>query len=223
MQKMTKSININGFRFGLLIAIAEEGRKYNKILVKCKCDCGNYVHVAKISLTRGITKSCGCLRRATTSATKTIHGMSRTRTHQTWMNMIRRCTDERATHYKEYGGRGIGVCDRWRVFENFIFDMGIQPDFMTIERIDNNGNYTPENCIWKTKKEQANNRRSNRNITFNCVTKTLSEWAETTGIKRETISYRLKKGWPIERALNPDLAAIAAKVQSTPTQQEHAK
>lgn len=126
-----------------------------------------------------------------------------TKTYSAWHSMRDRCELPNNPQYCNYGGRGIRVCERWRKFENFLADMGESPSLKhSIDRFpDNNGNYEPGNCRWATKKEQANNKRTNVFVTFNGETKTVSQWAEGLGWKTNTLIYRLKRGWTIERAL----------------------
>ena len=119
----------------------------------------------------------------------------------TWCDMRKRCLLPSHKNYGRYGGRGITICDRWNSFDNFFADMGEKPKGLTIERIDVNGNYYPENCKWASRKEQNKNRNSNVKITFNGITKIVSEWADELGISKFCIRYRLKAGWSIERAL----------------------
>lgn len=128
-------------------------------------------------------------------------GLKRSRTHQAWTNMLTRVLNPKATQAKHYSERGITVCDRWLVFENFLSDMKECPEGMTLERRDNNGNYEPGNCYWATKKQQANNRRTNKLITHQNATRTLAEWSEIVGLKSATLNARLRSGWPIDRAL----------------------
>ena len=119
-----------------------------------------------------------------------------------WIDIVRRCTDPRVASYARYGGRGITVCDRWRVFDNFVTDMGKRPSTQhTIERKNNSLGYSPDNCVWATKKEQARNRRNNRVVSFNGVTKCLSAHAEDAGLSTGLVVDRLKDGWSVERAL----------------------
>lgn len=115
--------------------------------------------------------------------------------------MISRCTYKTDTNWKFYGGRGIRVCERWQSFTNFLADMGERPDRMTLERIDSNGPYSPENCRWATRAEQMQNTRRNRKLTFGGKTMCLSEWARLINIPVTTLVNRLKKGTPLERAL----------------------
>ena len=121
-----------------------------------------------------------------------------------WGQMISGCFDPAHPKYPRYGGRGIRVCDRWLIMKYFIEDMGPRPHGMTISRIDNDGDYCPENCEWATTWQQALNRSDNRKLTHKGETKCLAEWARTTGIKRETISRRLQRGWPLDKALTHD-------------------
>lgn len=113
-----------------------------------------------------------------------------------------RCKNQKNPSFKDYGGRGIDVCERWKLFDNFFADMGEKPASMTIERIDNNAGYEPANCKWADKTEQANNRRSSRNIEWSGSQYTLAELAKKYGIKIGTLWHRLKCGWPIEQAVS---------------------
>lgn len=118
-----------------------------------------------------------------------------------WKSMRQRCGKPRSPHYRNYGARGIKVCDRWTVFANFAADMGPRPDGLVLDRIDNDGNYEPGNCRWTTRKANQRNRRDNRLLTCGGVTKTLAEWAEITGLG-EALKARIKRGWNPERAIN---------------------
>ena len=133
------------------------------------------------------------------------HGMARTRFYRCWMRMRRRCSEVNDVSYKYYGGRGITVCDRWQDFQNFYADMfSTYSDVLSIDRIDNDGNYEPNNCRWATNAEQSSNKRSTHQITYNGVTKSLPEWAEEKGLKVSTLWNRLfKYKWPVADALNP--------------------
>lgn len=128
--------------------------------------------------------------------------MAGTKINGIWRTMIQRCSNKNAFNYKHYGGRGIIVCREWMIFENFYRDMGDIPEKMTIDRIDNNGNYTPENCRWATRKKQANNTRRNYFITYNNKTQTVAEWARELDINYSTLHKRIRRGWNLERALS---------------------
>jgi len=119
---------------------------------------------------------------------------SSTREYKTWSWMKARCLQKKSGNYKYYGGRGIKVCDRWMVFENFLEDMGKQPERSSLDRIDSNGDYTPENCKWSNKEEQMNNTRRNTQITYKSKTQTLAQWSRETGIPVGIILKRLKSG-----------------------------
>lgn len=130
------------------------------------------------------------------------HGLHKSPTYCTWGNMIQRCTNPKNTHYARYGGRGIGVCARWLDFRNFVADMGERPDSTTLDRIDNDGDYSPENCRWATRKEQAYNRSTNVLHKIGEVTKTTTEWLNHFGINQSTFDQRVYVyRWPVLKAL----------------------
>ena len=132
-----------------------------------------------------------------------------------WQQMIGRCYDPLNRKYKDYGGRGIKVCDRWICRRLFIEDMGDRPEGKTLNRIDNDGPYSPDNCEWATYQEQAMNRRNNRKLSFNGETKCLSEWSRVVGIRRETLQKRLLYGWTIEQALTTPVSAHNRSLENT--------
>lgn len=124
------------------------------------------------------------------------------RTYRSWANMKARCKNPRYDNFSRYGGRGITFCSKWAYFKGFVSDMGVRPDGTTLDRIDNDGNYEPNNCRWATRKEQARNRRSNRWVELDGVNKTLYEWADELGLNRTTVTQRINAyGWTPERAL----------------------
>lgn len=171
----------------------------------CKCECGNVKLVAGDALKRGLTKSCGCLQReigAQNAQANKTHGMEGTRTYRCWANMIQRCTNPKNSKWARYGARGISVCDKWKTFAGFFEDMGECPLTFTIERKQNDANYTKENCCWLPHAKQARNRSNNRILNFNGVAKLAVEWAEVLGVSYGTLRMRLHRGWSIEQIIN---------------------
>lgn len=205
---MPKPIDISGQKFGFLTAIRLDAPRINKNgkprrMWFCVCDCGGSKVVHQRALANGATVSCGCFASLVMRERNSTHRMSGTFEHRVWKGMRSRCSTTNNHDTANYVERGITCCERWASFENFFADMGSAPsEKHTLERIDNDGPYASWNCRWATRKEQNNNRRNNHFITANGVKQTISAWAKATGIRTETISYRIKKlGWP------PDLAA----------------
>ena len=202
---MSKLQDITGQRFSRLVVLERAGRAPSgHVTWKCRCDCGNEVVAYGLSLKCGNTRSCGCIRKEQLRERNRTHDLKQGNesTYNSWANMKSRCNDKNNPDYHYYGGRGITHDPRWADFKNFFEDMGPKPDdSLTIERIDNNGNYCKENCKWGTRKEQARNKSNNRYLTYNGDTLLLSEWADKLGINKGTIYLRLRKGWPLEKVL----------------------
>lgn len=207
-----------GAQFGLLTVTARCVDRPRYFI--CSCECGVEKPVRRDHLLTGKTISCGCeaARRASARAFKMHnavrkHGISGSRIYNVWRGMRQRCESPSHNAYHRYGGRGIYVCQRWQSFENFLADMGQPAPGMTIERVDNDGPYSPENCRWASRAEQASNRAVNRNITWNGETLNLSQWSERTGIHRNTLERRVDLGWPLDRVFAPekhlDLSGLA--------------
>jgi len=189
-------------KFTRLLVIRVTDERDNQGLVKwlCKCDCGNTLTVGASYLKKGNTKSCGCLQKEAASKNGiTTHGMSNSHEYNVWRGILKRCFNNKNDQYKNYGARGITVCRSWLKFENFIADMGIRPDGMSIERIDNNGNYCPENCKWATYGEQCSNKRTNVYLYANGRCLTIAQWSAETGINRQTLYWRSRQKWPVDR------------------------
>jgi len=174
----------------------------------CQCECGNILTIRTASLRAMTSLSCGCLQKEVTSRMSKIHGKVHTAEYNIWTNIAQRCNNPNTAQYHDYGGRGIRVCDRWREpngqgFLNFLEDMGERPSKdLTIDRHpDKNGNYEPGNCRWATRIEQAQNKRNNVMLTYNGRTQCLTDWANELGMRASGIYYRLKAGWPIDKAL----------------------
>ena len=172
--------------------------KYWQKHYRCRCDCGTEFLVIGTHVASGHTKSCGCI-------AKRANGNSASKEYNSLQGAIRRCYNPNNPKYKNYGGRGISVCQRYRGadgVDNLIQDVGSKPGpEFSLGRIDNDGNYCPGNLRWETNRQQSNNKTTNRMITYNGETLTLSEWERKTGVSSTTIAYRLNVGWPIGEAM----------------------
>jgi hypothetical protein len=173
---------------------------------RCQCTCGN-THVGQgHKLTSGELVSCGCYqkeRQRESGRQHRTHGHGHgTQAYKAWQSLKDRCLNPKHRQYSEYGGRGITVHEPWITsFETFLADMGEPPEGMSLDRINNNGPYAPDNCRWTTRYVQQNNQRSTHRITAFGRTQSLSDWALEVELPRETLAYRIRYGWPIEEAL----------------------
>jgi len=185
-----------GKKYNMLTVLAQEGiNKEGKYLWLCRCECGNEKKLTGTILKSGSSKSCGCI-------VRTQKGLANTSIYSIWHSMVARCHNKNSRSWKRYGGRGIIVCDRWKnSFFNFLEDMGDRPKGMSIDRINNNGNYCKENCRWATMMEQARNTSKNHIIEAFGKKMTLIEWVRDTGHAPDVIKKRLKRGLSIEEAL----------------------
>lgn len=215
---MSKYIDLTGQKFGRLMVLSQE-ENVKPTRWKCICICGVQKTVPSGTLMAGRTISCGCLRREHRIKRNTTHGMTNTPEHRIWSQMKSRCSDSSHKSYKDYGGRGIAICDRWKEsFELFFEDMGSRPSKShSIERVDNEQGYSKENCKWATSSEQNRNKRNNVFVTIAGDTKSLAEWVEHSGISRHTLYGRIKAGWREEDLLKPLRGSKTLTIKGTKT------
>ena len=195
--------NISGQRFGRLTAVSARycgASNHYRVFWLCRCDCGTEKEIVMDCLVSGMTKSCGCFKRE--NPTNVTHGLTGTPTNKIWNGMKKRCYQKNSPTYYKYGGRGIRICERWlgkNGFANFLADMGERPKGLTIERKDNNGDYSPENCRWASKMEQARNKR---NTVLVLNGETLTECARRLGLNYKSLhGYHRMRGLSIEEAI----------------------
>lgn len=202
---MKSKFNLTGRVFGRLTVIRREGSIHGGRSWLCQCECGNRKIVRSYCLSKGETKSCGCLERESVSLRSTTHGYAlqgnKSRTYKIWIGMRSRCNSPGNPGFKNYGGRGITCDSRWNSFVEFLKDMGEAPLGLSIERKDNELGYSRENCCWATRKQQARNTRKNHFIEFQGKRLCMGEWAEITGLTKGRIYSRLARGWPVGRTL----------------------
>jgi hypothetical protein len=198
---------LTGQAFGQLTVMERAGTDHRgEIRWLCSCECGNLSIALGSNLRTGNTQSCGCLKRKIIQAGANFkHGMNNTPEHRAWSHMRQRCNNPKDKSYKDYGARGITVCDRWQdSFPNFMEDMGLKPEpkhKYSLERKNNEEGYSPDNCVWATRRVQAKNKRNIIYWTYQGKTQHLSAWAEELGIEVGTLWYRHKAGWPVEKIL----------------------
>ena len=194
-----------GKRFGRLVVIERDyDKSKHDAFWFCRCDCGNVISTMGNRLRDGSCQSCGCLQRELLSKRKSTHRETKTRLYNLWIKIKFRCSNKTSKDYHTYGGRGIIMCDEWRdSFEHFR-DWSLANGYnqtLQIDRIDNNGNYCPENCRWTTIKEQARNRRTNRIYEYNGKKYCLVELAEIANITQAALKYRLDNGYDLQKAM----------------------
>lgn len=187
---MPKAIDLTGRVFGNLTVIRYIGHRGRHRAWLCECKCGNRIEVPTCGVPQ--KTSCGCIRNHGTWT----HAMTGTPTWRTWQRMKARCVHRGSVGYKNYGGRGITMCSRWRdSFEAFLEDMGPRPAEHSIDRIDSDGNYEPGNCRWATQREQSRNKRTSRFVTVEGLTLTYSEWSDRLGGNKNCVQARVARGW----------------------------
>lgn len=211
IKRKKEAKNLVGMKFGMLSVISRaednignDGK--NVIMWNCVCECGNKTIVDGRSLKKGHTKSCGCLQGE--HHNDSSHILGKTRLYRIWTNMKQRCYNPNNSNFKNYGAKGVTICEEWKnsytKFKEWATNNGYN-DTLTVDRINVNDNYYPENCRWISLREQENNKSVNHFITFNGETLTLAEWNRKLGFKRGVLEYRLKKGWDIEKAITTPL------------------
>ena len=194
---MAKAIDSIGQRFGRLTVISRaENSNAGSARWNCVCDCGGETIAAGQDLRSGNTNSCGCLVKEINRNAHLIHGMNKTPTHKSWAGMRDRCINHNNHAYKDYGGRGITICEQWESFETFYEDMGERPKGTSIDRRDNDKGYSPENCKWATQKEQNRNTRRNKMIKYQGKTQCIGTWAEELDINYKALWSRLQRHSP---------------------------
>lgn len=200
---MSNTFDLTGVKVGRLTVMGLGERRGGRPAWRCKCECGNEVTVITTSLSTGRTKSCGCLQKEKVSESCKKHGLYGTRLYKIWSNMIQRCSNENNDSYKTYGAKGVFVCEEWKQFDSFCNWAMVSgySDTLSIDRIENDKGYTPQNCRWATPQEQTDNRSCTRFISFNGKTQTLKRWSEETGIPYKNLLWRVDQGWSIEKAL----------------------
>lgn len=209
---MTRILPILGARYDMLTVISEGvfRDKYRKTAYKCRCECGSENVYRSTHLRSGKIKSCGCQRQENfykgwaEYCKNCLHTDSKKLkgAYKSWSGLKSRCLNPSNKAFKDYGGRGITVCERWLAsFQNFLDDMGIRPEGLTIGRIDNDGNYEPGNCRWETKKQQTNNTR----MTIRIDGEALVLFCEKVGVDAMTVRHRIKAGWDLEKAMSQPL------------------
>lgn len=200
-------LDLTGQRFGRWTVQSIASSDGNRVRWNCLCDCGGTKTVTTGKLRNGESSSCGCFRRENSRDMALRHGHARpgqvTKVFRAWQLIRGRCSDPTNNRFFLYGARGIKVCERWLVFENFLADMGEPPSAQhSIDRLDGNGDYEPRNCRWATPAEQGRNKRNNLRIEWNGEIRCSSEWCEQFGWPRRVIDDRLRKGWTIERTMS---------------------
>jgi len=203
-----RGVDLTGKLFNNLRVVGREKNKHGQYEWRCICVCSREVFLSSSSLISGKSKSCGCLKSSLISEANKTHGMCHSSEYNIWLKMKDRCYKLDAKSYHNYGARGIEVCERWRhSFENFYEDMGPRPEGTSLDRIDNNGNYKPENCRWATCYEQSRNSRQNVFITHGGVTKVVRDWASYLGMNYGTLLHRIRRGWDVHDALTKPVRA----------------
>lgn len=216
MEVFMKKMNLLNQRFGRLTVIGQEKSQGGKSAWKCLCDCGNITTVVSTNLTLGKIKSCGCIRREQITERNITHNLTKSKIYKVWKGIKQRCSNPKHPSYKNYGARGIRVCEEWKenfdgfyqwsIANGYIENKGNQKtNLLTIDRIDNDKNYSPDNCRWVDRATQARNKRGNKIIVYKGEKHCLIEWCEILNLSYRRTLGRLDKGWSAERAFETPL------------------
>lgn len=201
---MTRLKDMTNYEFNGCVVLKRAENKGKNVCWLCRCYCGNNFVVRSTDIRTGNTKSCGCLNKKLAGDRARKHGNRNSRLYNIWNNMKMRCINPNSISFKNYGGRGIKVCDNWfNSFENF-YKWAMNNGYdntLTLDRIDNDGDYKPSNCKWSDYTHQERNRRNNHILEYNNEKHTIAEWSELTGIPYKTLWKRVKKGWSVEKSL----------------------
>jgi hypothetical protein len=216
-----RHVNVIGQKFHwmtILDMVKPHGHGWQAL---CRCECGNTKWVLFKNLPNGHTRSCGCLSslplksRPKWMVDTSASPRTGSRSYRCWQAIKQRCLNPNNASYRHYGGRGITICERWMNFDAFLEDMGDAPDGLSLDRINNDGGYCPENCRWADKKTQSRNSRQSRKIAYAGKTLCVSEWAEVVGIRLTSLRNRLARGWTPERMFTQPLKKTKATIGSS--------
>lgn len=199
-----KFIDLTNQKFGRLTVLEYIGHKGKRNLWKCRCECGKITEVVTYHLTKNIVKSCGCLRTEKLIERSTSHNKRYSKIYNRWKGIKQRCLNPNQPSYINYGGRGITICDEWKNDFMSFYNWSMQNGYaekLTIDRINNDGNYEPSNCRWVDRKTQNNNTRANHLLTYNGKTLNISQWANLYNLSYSCLKTRIRNGWSIEKAL----------------------
>ena len=216
---MGKIKDIAGERFGKLLVLSFSHINNRRAFWNCECECGTVKAIRSHDLLGSKVNSCGCLKVEQTRQRNYKHGHSvrgaKTRAWDIWRGMTERCRNPNHSSWSNYGGRGVKVCPRWLEFSNFLADMGEPEENFSLDRINNDEDYCPENCRWANRATQARNTNRNVMLTYNGKTQCLTDWAIEHGISRGTIEHRLKHNWSIKKALTTPVHRYANSENKT--------
>ena len=191
-----KCLDLTNKKFNRLLVLEKAPNKGHKVVWKCLCDCGNITYVEAINLTSNRTKSCGCLKMEKLIQRSTTHNKRHTKLYEVWKTMKQRCFNPNNKSFHRYGGRGISVCEEWKNSFSSFYEWSMKNGYkqnLSIDRIDNNGDYCPKNCRWADKLTQANNTRTNKYISFRGEVKTIAQWSRTLNIPYSKLQPKLQK------------------------------